>query len=65
MLADKQRTVYPEEITRRLHIMAQARESSPVIERRSNHCDNLPLFQTYKHNHRPTCKIGLQEHDTL
>ena len=26
-----------EEVTRQLHIMAQARESSPVIDRRSNH----------------------------
>jgi len=38
MLADIQRTVYPEEVTRQLHVMAQARESSPVIDRRSNHC---------------------------
>jgi len=37
MLADIQRTVYPKEVTRQLHIMAQARESSPVIDR-SNHC---------------------------
>ena len=35
MLADIQRTVYPE-VTRQLHVMAQARESSPVIDRRSN-----------------------------
>ena len=38
MLADIQQTVYPEEVTRQLHVMAQARESSPVIDRRSNHC---------------------------
>jgi len=38
MLADKQWTVYLEEVTRQLHIMAQARENSPVIDRRSNHC---------------------------
>jgi len=30
MLADIQRTVYPEEVTCQLHVMAQARESSPV-----------------------------------
>jgi len=36
MLADIQRTVYPEEVTRQLHVMAQARESSPVVERRFN-----------------------------
>jgi len=35
MCADIQRTIYPEEITRQLHIMAQGRESSPVIDRRS------------------------------
>jgi len=38
MLADIQRTVYPEVVTRQLHVMAQARESSPVIDRRSNQC---------------------------
>jgi len=37
LLADIQRKVYPEEVTRQLHVMAQARESSPVIDRRSNH----------------------------
>ena len=31
MLADIQRTVYPEEVTRQLHVMAQSRESSPVL----------------------------------
>jgi len=36
MSADIQRTVYPEEVTRQLHVTAQARESSPVIHRRSN-----------------------------
>jgi len=36
MLADKQRTVYPEEVNRQLHVMAQATESLPVIDRRSN-----------------------------
>jgi len=30
MLADVQLTVYPEEVTRRLHVIEQARESSPV-----------------------------------
>jgi len=35
-LADIQQTVHPDEVTRQLHVMAQARESSPVIERRSN-----------------------------
>jgi len=36
MLADIQQTVYPEEVTRQLHVMTQGRESSPVIDRRSN-----------------------------
>jgi len=36
MLADIQRTVYPEEVTRQLHAMAQGRESSLVIDRPSN-----------------------------
>jgi len=35
MLADIRQTVYPE-VTRQLHVMAQGRESSPVIDRRSN-----------------------------
>ena len=38
MLADIQRTVYPEEVTRQLHVVAQVRESLSVINRRSNHC---------------------------
>jgi len=42
MLADIQRTVYPEEVTRQLHVMAQANESSLVIDRRSNHCATPP-----------------------
>jgi len=36
ILADIQRIVYPEEVTRQLHVVAQARESSPVIDRYSN-----------------------------
>jgi len=39
MLADRQRSVYPEEVTRQLHVMAQGslgREDSPVIDRRSD-----------------------------
>jgi len=43
MLADIQRTVYSEEVTRQLCVMAQARESSPVIDRRSNHCATPPI----------------------
>jgi len=42
MLADMQRTVYPQEVTRQLHVMAQSRESSPVKYRRSNHCAMPP-----------------------
>jgi len=42
MLANIKRMVYPEEVTRQLHVMAQATESSPVIDRRSNHCATLP-----------------------
>ena len=30
MLADIQRTVYPEGVTRQLHVMAQVRESLPI-----------------------------------
>ena len=36
MLADIQRTVYPEEVTRKLHVMAQGWQSLPLINRRSN-----------------------------
>ena len=32
MLDDMQRTVYPKEVTRQLHVMAQVRESSLVID---------------------------------
>jgi len=38
MLADIKQMAYPEEVTQQLQVMAQARESSPVIERRSDHC---------------------------
>jgi len=31
MLADIQITVYPQKVTRQLHVMVQARESSPVV----------------------------------
>ena len=36
MLADIQRTVYPEEVTRQLIVMVQGRESLLVIERHSD-----------------------------
>jgi len=35
-VADIQWTVYTEDVTRQLHVMVQARQSSPVIARRSN-----------------------------
>jgi len=38
MLADIQQMVYPEEVTRQLHVMAQARDSSQVIDQRYNYC---------------------------
>jgi len=47
MLADIQRTVHPEEVTRQLHIMAQARESSPVIDWRSSRYDTPPTKLLY------------------
>ena len=47
MFADIQWTVYPEEVTRQLHIMVEVRESSLVIDQRSNHCATFPmLFQS-------------------
>ena len=48
MLTDIQRTVYPEEVTRQLHVMPQARESSPVIDRRSNHCAKPRTIYIYR-----------------
>ena len=47
MLADTQRAVYPEEVTRQLHMMAQSRESLPVIDRRSYHCAYQPSEDFY------------------
>jgi len=41
MLAGIQWMVYLE-VTRQLHVMAQDRESSPIIDRRSNHCPKPP-----------------------
>jgi len=35
--------IYPEEVTRQLHVMAPARESWPVIDRHSNHCATPPM----------------------
>jgi len=37
MLADIQRTVYPEEVTRRLHVMEEARECYATIATIHNH----------------------------
>ena len=45
MLADIQQAIYSEEITRQLHVMAQARESSPVIDRHSNHCATPRVYK--------------------
>jgi len=42
MLADIQQIVYPEEVIRQLHVMAQARESFLVIDQRSNNCATPP-----------------------
>ena len=50
MLADIQRTVYPEQVTHQLHVIAQTRESSPVIDQRSNHCATPPTILNYIHN---------------
>ena len=59
MLADIQRTVYPEEVTRQLHVMAQARKSSSVIDQRSNHCATPPK---QLHHYQRSCKnVGLND----
>jgi len=47
MLADIQMTVHPEEVARQLHIMVQARETSPVIDRPSDHCATPPTYTLY------------------
>jgi len=44
ILAEIQQTVYPEDVTCQLHVMAQARESLPVIDRCSNHCATAPTI---------------------
>jgi len=56
MLADIQWTVHRDEATSELHVMAQARESSPVIDRRSNHCATPPtlLYQPSLYGGRRT-----------
>ena len=46
MLADIQRPVYPEKVTCQLHVMAQDRESSLVIDPRSNHSAATPPMYT-------------------
>jgi len=53
MLADIQRTVYSE-VTRQLNVMAQGRESSPVIDRSSNqlcYANNLSSSHNHWRNH--------------
>ena len=47
-LADIQRTVYPEEVTRQLHVMTQARESSLVKDKRSTQCA-IPPTRSFLH----------------
>jgi len=49
-LAEIEWTVYPEKVSRQLHVMAQARESLPVIDRRSNHCATPPTAGLAKSN---------------
>ena len=44
MLADILQMVYPEEITRQLHIIVQATECSQVIDWCSNHCAMPPTL---------------------
>jgi len=63
MLADIQRMVYSEEVTRQLHVVAQAREYSQVIDRRSNYCAMPPNWYTYLCGVRH-CKptVGLSNH---
>ena len=50
MLADIQRTVYPDEVTRQLHVMAQDRESSPVVDQRSVYCATAPTSRWKGHD---------------
>jgi len=57
-LAMLERTVYPEKVTRQLHVMAQARESSPVIERRPNHCATPPSARIDLDGSFDSCKGG-------
>ena len=68
MSADKQWTVYPEEVTCQLHVMAHGRESSLVIDRRSKHCatkDSTSYWtqHTQAVNIKPT--ISITEHKIL
>jgi len=61
MLADKQQMVYPEEVTCQLHVMAQARESLPIIDRGSDSRNSQ-----YSVNHNPTLnrRLTWQLHET-
>jgi len=42
-----QRTAYPKEVTRPLYVMAQAKESSPFIDLRSNYCATPPTLSKF------------------
>jgi len=58
VLANIQRMVYSEEVTRRLHVMVQARESSPVIDRRSNQLCYTPPTWVAEHSALLVPKFG-------
>jgi len=46
MLVDIQRTIYPEEVTRQLYVMAHGRESLPLKDQRSTYCAAPPTLVT-------------------
>ena len=62
MLTDIQRTVNLEEVTRQLHVMVQARESSPVIDWRSNHCATPPTKSSEHFKKLCPCVIYVSIH---
>jgi len=61
VFSDIQQTFYPEEVISQLHVMAQAGESSPVKDQRSNHCATPPttFYVITSMKPRPEAHFGI------
>jgi len=66
MLADIQRTVYPEKVTRQLHVMVQARESSSTVKLELTAIvSEDPLLFSTPMPHHDSAVLGSRHHITV